>query len=137
MAASYFRGNLRALLPEIRSTPTATTNSNTTTAKTAATTTSRATVAAKKLPAKGNKKTVPSARRRLPTKTQVVRALQDAAASPSGYEFVYLPCRHHLKFQDVMKMLSTLKVQKSRVLDVQFPAKDTVALLQFLLMLGF
>ncbi|KAL1927689.1 hypothetical protein VTP01DRAFT_3510 [Rhizomucor pusillus] len=123
-------------------TPTATTNSNTITAATTkrnvvkttpptppSKPTSAKTAAAKKLPAKGNKRTAPSARRRLPTKTQVVRALQDAAASPSGYEFVYLPCRHHLKFQDVRKMLSSLKVQQSRVLDVQFPAKDTVALL--------
>lgn len=106
------------------------TTTNTTTTKAAPTTTPWATVAAKKLPNKGNKtnNTVPS-RRRLPTKIQVVRTLQDAAASPSGYDFVYLPCRHHLKFQDVRKMLSTLKVQQSRVLDIQFPAKGTVALL--------
>ncbi|KAI7849531.1 hypothetical protein BDC45DRAFT_413301, partial [Circinella umbellata] len=61
------------------------------------------------------------------------RALQESNG-PSTFDFVYVPCRHHLRYHDVRKMISTLKIQQSRVLDIYFPAKGTVA---FLIHSGF
>ena len=87
-----------------------------------------ATITAKHLPQKNKKnnkkkKTQPST-----TKAVTIRTLQESNG-PSTFDFVYVPCRHHLRYHDVRKMLSTLKIQQSRVLDIYFPAKGTVALL--------
>ncbi|KAF7720404.1 hypothetical protein EC973_009232, partial [Apophysomyces ossiformis] len=48
---------------------------------------------------------------------------------PSQYDFVYIPCRHHLRHSAVRKLLTAIKVPQSRIIDIQFPAKGTVALL--------
>ncbi|KAI7847724.1 hypothetical protein BDC45DRAFT_339666 [Circinella umbellata] len=86
-----------------------------------------ATITAKNLPQKNkkdkNKKNHPAT-----TKTTAIRALQESNG-PSTFDFVYVPCRHHLRYHDVRKMLSTLKIQQSRVLDIYFPATGTVAFL--------
>ncbi|KAI9320807.1 hypothetical protein BX666DRAFT_2131043 [Dichotomocladium elegans] len=71
---------------------------------------------------------IASAAPKKPAKTQAVRAFQEASG-PSQYTFVYIPCRRHLCHHEVRQMLAVLKIPQSRVLDVQFPAKGTVALL--------
>ncbi|KAG0183765.1 hypothetical protein DFQ28_001032 [Apophysomyces sp. BC1034] len=65
---------------------------------------------------------------RAPTVDTMKRILSEPTG-PSSYKFVYLPCRHHLRHSAVRKLLTTVKVPQSRVIDVQFPAKGTVALL--------
>ncbi|KAG0163015.1 hypothetical protein DFQ29_003492 [Apophysomyces sp. BC1021] len=65
---------------------------------------------------------------RAPTVDTMKRILSEPTG-PSSYKFVYLPCRHHLRHSAVRKLLTTVKVSQSRVIDVQFPAKGTVALL--------
>ncbi|KAL0076193.1 hypothetical protein F4703DRAFT_1721456, partial [Phycomyces blakesleeanus] len=48
---------------------------------------------------------------------------------PSAYEFVYLPAKRYIKYQEMRKILSSFKIPTSRILDIQFPARGTVALL--------
>ncbi|KAL0095815.1 hypothetical protein F4703DRAFT_1716084, partial [Phycomyces blakesleeanus] len=48
---------------------------------------------------------------------------------PSEYEFVYLPAKRYIKYQEMRKILSSFKIPTSRILDIQFPARGTVALL--------
>ncbi|KAG2222789.1 hypothetical protein INT45_011599, partial [Circinella minor] len=91
-----------------------------------------ATITAKNLPQK-NKKIKNKKTQATNTKTTTIRALQESN-EPSTFDFVYVPCRHHLRYHDVRKMISTLKIQQSRVLDIYFPAKGTVA---FLIHSGF
>ncbi|KAL0096375.1 hypothetical protein J3Q64DRAFT_1707385 [Phycomyces blakesleeanus] len=62
------------------------------------------------------------------TTAQATRALQPESG-PSAYAFVYLPCRHHLKYSQVRKLLKTFKIQQSRVLDIAFPERGTLSLL--------
>ena len=62
------------------------------------------------------------------TFAQAVRAFQPPAG-PSTYDLVYLPCRRHLRYGEVRKQLSALKIQQSRILDIQFPARGTIGLL--------
>ncbi|KAI7862413.1 hypothetical protein BDF14DRAFT_1999150 [Spinellus fusiger] len=61
-------------------------------------------------------------------KAQAVRALQEPTG-PSVYKFVYVPCCQYLKYGQVRKMLGSLKIQQSRIIDIHFPARGTVALL--------
>ncbi|KAL0078255.1 hypothetical protein J3Q64DRAFT_1643788, partial [Phycomyces blakesleeanus] len=56
------------------------------------------------------------------------RALQPESG-PFAYGFVYLSCRHHLKYSQVRKLLRTFKIQQSRVLDIAFPERGTLSLL--------
>ncbi|KAG0184358.1 hypothetical protein DFQ28_011322 [Apophysomyces sp. BC1034] len=65
---------------------------------------------------------------RAPTTDAIKRILSESTGL-SQYDFVYLPCKHHLKHSAVRKMLHLLKIPQARVIDVQFPAKGTVALL--------
>ncbi|KAL0096654.1 hypothetical protein J3Q64DRAFT_1708763, partial [Phycomyces blakesleeanus] len=47
----------------------------------------------------------------------------------SANPFVYLSYRHHLKYSQVRKLLTTFKIQQSCVLDIAFPERGTFSLL--------
>ncbi|KAF7720578.1 hypothetical protein EC973_007333, partial [Apophysomyces ossiformis] len=82
---------------------------------------SYAKVAAKHVPAKPKKKK--------PISINTVQKILSVSTGPSTYNFVYLPCRHHVKHSDVCRLLGSLKIIQSKILDVQFPARSVVALL--------
>ncbi|KAI7872345.1 hypothetical protein BDF14DRAFT_1877565 [Spinellus fusiger] len=69
-----------------------------------------------------------TAKARAVLRAQTVRALQEPTG-PSVYDFVYLPCRRYLKYGQIRKMLGSLKIQQSRIIDIHFPARGTIALL--------
>ncbi|KAF7728095.1 hypothetical protein EC973_006610, partial [Apophysomyces ossiformis] len=78
-------------------------------------------VAAKNVPAKKQTKTKVS--------LETIQRTLSPATGPSSYTFVYLACRRHLRHSEVRNFLGVLKVPQSRIIDVQFPARGTVALL--------
>ncbi|KAL0081756.1 hypothetical protein J3Q64DRAFT_1837703 [Phycomyces blakesleeanus] len=48
--------------------------------------------------------------------------------NPSEYEFVYLLAKRYVKYQEMRKIFSSFKIPTSHILDIQFPARGTVAL---------
>ncbi|ORZ02740.1 hypothetical protein BCR43DRAFT_509880 [Syncephalastrum racemosum] len=66
--------------------------------------------------------------RNRPSKAQAIRALQESAG-PSKYTYVYLNSARHLRFREVRDMLRAVKVPTSRIIDISFPARGTIALL--------
>ncbi|KAL0077387.1 hypothetical protein J3Q64DRAFT_1703037 [Phycomyces blakesleeanus] len=62
------------------------------------------------------------------TTAQASRAIQPESR-PSVYSFVYLPYCNHLKYSQVRKLLRTLKIQQSCVLEIAFPECGTLLLL--------
>ncbi|KAG0166343.1 hypothetical protein DFQ29_001003 [Apophysomyces sp. BC1021] len=91
---------------------------------------SYAQTAAKQIPDKKEKPAPKKQTKKKPTPTlaSVQRTLIDSPG-PSQYAFVYLPCRHHLRHSAMRKFLGVLKVPQARIIDIQFPAKGTIALL--------
>ncbi|ORY94262.1 hypothetical protein BCR43DRAFT_517267 [Syncephalastrum racemosum] len=85
----------------------------------------RTTHPAEKLPS--NAPTTQPSRNR-PSKAQAIRALQESAG-PSKYTYVYLNSARHLRFREVRDMLRAVKVPTSRIIDISFPARGTIALL--------
>ncbi|KAF7720456.1 hypothetical protein EC973_008472, partial [Apophysomyces ossiformis] len=78
-------------------------------------------IAAKNVPAKKQTKAKVS--------LETIQRTLSPATGPSSYTFVYLACRRHLRHSEVRNFLGVLKVPQSRIIDVQFPARGTVALL--------
>ncbi|KAI8381615.1 uncharacterized protein BYT42DRAFT_480305, partial [Radiomyces spectabilis] len=75
-----------------------------------------------------NHKSQPAPKTKKISEKIVVRTLQESTG-PSQYKFIYVPCRHRLRQSDVRKMLSTLKIQQNRILDIHFPSRGVVGLL--------
>ncbi|KAL0083907.1 hypothetical protein F4703DRAFT_1719180, partial [Phycomyces blakesleeanus] len=48
---------------------------------------------------------------------------------PSEYEFVYLPAKRYVKYQEMRKIFSSFKIPTSCILDIQFLGRGMVALL--------
>jgi hypothetical protein len=55
------------------------------------------------------------------------RAFSEPATTPSSYEFVHIPCNRRITKQDARALLKQIGIQQSRVIDIQFPARNTVS----------
>jgi hypothetical protein len=55
------------------------------------------------------------------------RAFSEPSTTPSSYEFVHIPCNRRINKSDARALLTQIGVQQSRVIDVQFPARNTVS----------
>ncbi|KAF7720411.1 hypothetical protein EC973_009191, partial [Apophysomyces ossiformis] len=75
------------------------------------------------------KNIAPQKPRKLKVTLETIQRTLTAPSGPSQYTFVYLSCRHHLRHSQVRQFLGVLKVQQSRIIDIQFPARGTIALL--------
>ncbi|KAI8975792.1 hypothetical protein BDF20DRAFT_880784 [Mycotypha africana] len=57
-----------------------------------------------------------------------VRLFQPASSNP-GYQYIHLPCRVRHKLKELRAKLAAIHINPSRILDIQYPAKQTVSLL--------
>jgi hypothetical protein len=55
------------------------------------------------------------------------RAFTEPSTTPSSYEFIHIPCNRRINKQDARALIHQLGVQQSRVIDIQFPARNTVS----------
>jgi hypothetical protein len=55
------------------------------------------------------------------------RAFSEPSTTPSSYEFVHIPCNRRINKADARALLTQIGIQQSRVIDVQFPARNTVS----------
>ncbi|KAI8991163.1 hypothetical protein BDF20DRAFT_796880, partial [Mycotypha africana] len=57
-----------------------------------------------------------------------VRLFQPESTNP-GYQYIYLPCRARQNLSTMRSKLAGVQINPSRVMDIQYPAKNTVSLL--------
>jgi hypothetical protein len=55
------------------------------------------------------------------------RAFSEPSTTPSSYEFIHIPCNRRISKYDARALLTQIGVQQSCVIDIQFPARNTVS----------